>query len=181
MPQAREGTNHALSFAGLPEFSGIAGIVAHAAQEVRWRSAFPGLANAGRGFASDRLAPEPGPATLRRPQPTGTSAPPPATSGQVTPVTFQPVASPRSQMEQLPQPMPVGPGGSAPDTNLAPKTLTVPGTAGPADLWGGPIPPWNGGAAFPPQVGRHYPAAECTWTALPSGAIVEATPVGLLR
>src|SRR5205823_1108089 len=118
------------------------------AQEVRWRSASPPNApDAGSGFASDRVAPgaDPaasGPVALKRPQPLGAAA-------EVTPVTFQAGSNPKSQTEQLPQPMPVGPGGPTPEKTAAPKALTMPGFDGPADPWGGPIPPWNGGSAFP--------------------------------
>jgi hypothetical protein len=120
------------------------------AQEVRWRPVSP---DTGSGFAADRPATESGPVALKRPQPFVDKTATPSPAGELTAVAFQQGANPKAQTEQLPQPMPLGPGGQSPDKTNSPKTLTVPGNAGSTDPWGGPIPPWNGGAAFPPQAG----------------------------
>src|SRR5205814_1078848 len=79
------------------------------AQEVRWRSASPvspDQPGGGSAFASERPAAAPngtGPAALGRPQ----------VLADVTPATFR--QAPQGQTEQLPQPMPMGPGGGTAD------------------------------------------------------------------
>jgi hypothetical protein len=108
-------------------------------QEVQWRSASPGAQNQqGSGFASDRLSTGSGPSPLLRPQ----AAVPASPIAGVTPVTYQQVPPP-GQAEQLPQPMPLGPGGVMPDRGANSKALTMPAPNGPSDLWGGPVAPWS--------------------------------------
>ncbi len=121
------------------------------AQDVRWRSASPGAADpqGGSAFASERPA---GTVGLMKPQPLAR----PGHAG-LTPAAFN---QDPGQPEQLPKPMPVGPDGGQTGRGEAPKTLHMPTPMSqPAqpDAWGGPVPQWNNGSAFPPQAGAPVP------------------------
>jgi hypothetical protein len=149
------------------------------AQDVRWRSASPGAdpQGGGGGFASDRPAPAPGAVGLQRPQPLARG-----TETDLTPTTFN-SGQQGQQTEQLPQPMPVGPGAGT-DKGAAPKTLAMPTPLGstplgPSDSWGGPVPQWHSGSGFPPQAAAPVPfGVPFAGDGVPQGDGIVGGPVG---